>query len=167
MARSKAVKKVVKDPLVGKKVPTFKAAQLTGEQTLSSRDLKGSWTVMYFYPRDNTSGCTLEGQNFRDQYKKFRRLGAEIIGVSPDSVKSHEKFKEKQKFPFELLSDEDHKVSEAFQVWKEKSMYGRKFFGVERSTFLISPEGKVVQAWRKVKVPGHVEEVLECLKAQQ
>ncbi len=165
MAKTKATPKV-KDPLVGKKVPRFKAPLTTGEM-LSSQDLKGQWTVLYFYPKDNTSGCTLQGQNFRDQYKKFKKLGAEVIGVSPDSIKSHEKFIEKQSFPFELLSDEDKKVSEAFQVWKEKSMYGRKYFGVERSTFLISPEGKVVQAWRKVKVPGHVDEVLECLKTQQ
>lgn len=165
MAKAKS-KTTEKDPLEGKKAPAFRGPLTSGQQ-LQSKDLEGQWTVLYFYPRNNTSGCTRQGQDFRDQYKKFRRLGAQVIGVSTDKLSSHEKFKEKQDFPFELLSDEEKKVSEAFKVWKEKSMYGRKYFGIERSTFLISPERKVVKAWRKVKVPGHVAEVLEHLKELQ
>lgn len=149
--------------LEGKKVPRF-SGPLTNGKTLSSTDLAKGWTVLYFYPKDNTSGCTLQGQNFRDQYRKFQNLGVQVVGISPDSLKSHEKFKDKQSFPFELLSDEDKSVAEAFKVWKEKSMYGRKYFGVERSTFLVAPGGKVYKEWRKVKVPGHVDEVLSTVK---
>lgn len=161
-------KKAVKAPafsasLEGKPVPSFKGPMTSGK-TLSSADLSSGWTVLYFYPKDNTSGCTLEGQNFRDQYRRFQDLGVKIVGVSPDSVASHERFKSAQKFPFELLSDEDKSICEAFRVWKEKSMYGRKYFGVERSTFLIGPGGKIIKEWRKVKVPGHVDEVLATVK---
>ncbi len=143
----------------GKKVPSGKFP-VTGGSSLNLADLKKA--VVYFYPKDNTSGCTLEGQDFTAQYKKFKSKGFEIYGVSPDSLKSHDKFKEKYKFPFELISDEDKKLCEKFGVWVEKSMYGRKYMGVERSTFLIKG-GKIAKEWRKVKVKGHVAEVLESL----
>jgi peroxiredoxin Q/BCP len=119
---------------------------------------------MYFYPKDSTPGCTTEGQDFRDNYKKFKKLNAEIIGVSRESIKSHENFKLKQSFPFELLSDPDEKVCKAFDVMKLKSMYGRQYIGIDRSTFLINVEGKVIKEWRMVKVTGHVEEVLAAVK---
>jgi thioredoxin-dependent peroxiredoxin len=115
---------------------------------------------VYFYPKDATSGCTQEGEAFRDLYAKFRKAGVEIVGVSPDSVASHEKFKSKYGFPFELLSDEEREACRLFDVWKEKSMYGRKYMGVERSTFLLDGKGVLRREWRKVKVPGHADEVL-------
>ena len=119
---------------------------------------------MFFYPKDNTPGCTLEGQDFRDNHNKFLQLNAEILGISRDSLKSHENFKEKQKFPFQLLSDPDEKMCKAFDVIKEKSMYGKKYIGVDRSTFLVNAEGTIIKEWRSVKVKGHVEEVLKTLK---
>ncbi len=143
----------------GKKVPSGKYP-VTGGSSLNLADLKKA--VVYFYPKDNTSGCTLEGQDFTAQYKKFKSKGYEIYGVSPDSLKSHDKFKDKYKFPFELISDEDKKLCEKFGVWVEKSMYGRKYMGVERSTFLIKG-GKIAKEWRKVRVKGHVADVLESL----
>lgn len=126
-------------------------------------DFKGQWLVLYFYPKDNTSGCTTQGQNFRDSFKKFQKKNAVIFGVSRDSLASHEKFKAKQEFPFELISDSEETLCELFDVIKLKNMYGKKVRGVERSTFLFSPDGKLVQEWRKVKVPGHVEEVLAAI----
>lgn len=151
---SKAVKKT--------KAPAFKAMSTTGE-VLDSKNLKGQKYVIYFYPKDNTSGCTMEGEAFRDLYKKFKKHNVEIFGVSRDSLASHEKFKEKHKFPFELLSDPEEKVCKAFDVIKMKSLYGRKFMGIERSTFFIDEKGMIAQEWRKVKVPGHVEKVLEAV----
>jgi len=128
------------------------------------KDYRGDrWVVLYFYPRDNTSGCTAEACDFRDQWVEFDRVGATVLGVSPDSIASHQAFAERHQLPFPLLSDPDKTALQAYGVWKEKSLYGRKFMGVERSTFLISPEGKIVQAWRKVKVPGHVAAVLKTL----
>jgi peroxiredoxin Q/BCP len=121
--------------------------------------------VLYFYPKDNTPGCTTQGADFRDRYKEFKRLGVEIYGISRDSLKSHEGFKAKLKFPFELLSDPDEAVCSAFGVMKDKSMYGRKVRGIERSTFVIDEKGKLAREWRGVKVPGHVEEVLNFVKA--
>ena len=118
------------------------------------------YCVVYFYPKDSTPGCTTEGQDFRDNYKLFKNLNTEIIGVSRDSIKSHENFKDKQSFPFELLSDPDEKMCKAFDVIKMKSMYGKEYLGIDRSTFLISSNGKVVKEWRSVKVKGHVDEVL-------
>jgi peroxiredoxin Q/BCP len=115
---------------------------------------------VYFYPKDSTSGCTREGEAFRDLYPKFRKAGIEIVGVSPDGVASHEKFKDKFGFPFALLADEDKVACQLFGVWKEKSMYGRKYMGVERSTFLLDAKGVLRREWRKVKVPGHADEVL-------
>ena len=142
-----------------RKVPAF-TLPATGGRDWRLADASGKRLVVYFYPKDATSGCTQEGQAFRDLYPKFRKAGVEIVGVSPDSVASHEKFKAKYGFPFALLSDEDKAACELFGVWKEKSMYGKKYMGVERSTFLIDSKGVLRQEWRKVKVPGHAEEVL-------
>ncbi|HEX5649930.1 MAG TPA: peroxiredoxin [Steroidobacteraceae bacterium] len=142
-----------------RKVPAF-ALPATGGSQWTLADATGKGLVVYFYPKDATSGCTSEGEAFRDLYPKFRKAGVAIVGVSPDSVASHEKFKQKYGFPFELLSDEDKVACRLFDVWKEKSMYGRKYMGVERSTFLIDGKGVLRREWRKVKVPGHAEEVL-------
>ena len=147
----------------GKKCPAFKGDSTSG-LTLSNKDFDGKNLVIYFYPKDSTPGCTTEGQDFRDNYKNFKKLNTEILGVSRDSVKSHENFKLKQSFPFELLSDPDEKMCKSFDVMKMKSMYGREYMGVDRSTFLINKEGKVVKEWRSVKVKGHVDEVLEETK---
>lgn len=149
--------------LLGKNCPKFKA-ECTSNKILSNNDFEGQNLVIYFYPKDSTPGCTTEGQEFRDQYKLFKKYNTEIIGVSRDSIKSHENFKLKQSFPFELLSDPDEKVCKAFDVMKLKSMYGREYIGVDRSTFLINAKGKVVKEWRSVKVKGHVDEVLEAVK---
>ena len=148
---------------VGKNVPDF-TLPATGEQDISLSDFKGSNVVIYFYPRDSTPGCTTEGQNFRDLINTFRRRKTVILGISRDSIKSHENFKAKQEFPFELLSDADEKACKLFDVIKEKNMYGRKVMGIERSTFLIDGSGKLRREWRKVKVKGHVDEVLEAIK---
>jgi len=121
--------------------------------------------VLYFYPKDNTPGCTTQGADFRDRHKEFRRAGTEVFGISRDSLKSHEGFKAKMKFPFELLADPEEKVCGAFGVMKDKNMYGRKVRGIERSTFVIDEKGKLAREWRGVKVPGHVEEVLNFVKA--
>jgi peroxiredoxin Q/BCP len=144
-----------------RKVPAF-SLPATGGKPWKLGDAAGRALVVYFYPKDATSGCTKEGEAFRDLYPKFRKAGVEIVGVSPDSVASHEKFRQKFAFPFELLSDESKSACQLFDVWKEKSMYGRKYMGVERSTFLIDGEGVLRREWRKVKVPGHAEEVLEA-----
>ena len=125
---------------------------------------RGTPVVVFFYPKDNTSGCMQEGVAFADLHDAFRRAGAEVVGVSPDSLASHEKFRTKMGFPFELLSDEDHKACTLFDVWKEKSMYGRKYMGVERSTFLIDEQGALLREWRKVKVSGHADEVLDVVR---
>ncbi len=148
----------------GKKVPAFKLPA-TGEQELGLADFEGRKLVLYFYPKDDTPGCTTEGQGFRDHYEDFREAGAEIVGVSRDSVAKHEKFKAKYDFPFELISDADEELCNIFNVMREKNMYGRKVMGVERSTFLIDEKGVLREEWRKVKVPGHVEEVLEAVKS--
>jgi thioredoxin-dependent peroxiredoxin len=145
----------------GAKVPPF-SLPVTGGGTWSLKDAAGRKLVIYFYPRDLTSGCTREAQDFRDLYPKFRRAGAEVIGVSRDSVASHEKFTAKESLPFPLLADADEKVCKLFDVIKQKSLYGRKYLGVERSTFLLDGTGRLAQEWRKVKVPGHAEEVLEA-----
>lgn len=156
-------KKATNSSLEGKKVPKFKA-EVTPEGTIKSADFKGQKTVVYFYPKDSTPGCTQEGQDFRDNYRKFKNKGVRIFGVSKDSLASHEKFKTKHKFPFELISDPEESMCKAFDVMKMKNMYGKKFLGIERSTFLIDEDGKIVKEWRKVKVPGHVEEVLKAAK---
>ncbi|MDA8541384.1 peroxiredoxin [Gammaproteobacteria bacterium] len=149
--------------LEGKKCPKFKA-ECTSELNLSNEDFIGKNLVIYFYPKDSTPGCTTEGQEFRDNYKSFKKLNTDILGVSRDSVKSHENFKSKQEFPFELLSDPDEKVCKAFDVMKLKSMYGREYIGVDRSTFLVSAKGIILKEWRSVKVKGHVEDVLSSVK---
>lgn len=127
-------------------------------------DYRGKWLVLYFYPKDSTPGCTTEGQDFNALLTKFRRAGAEILGVSRDSVKSHNNFIAKQGFRFDLVSDADEALCQAFAVIKEKNMYGKKVMGIERSTFLIDPQGRVAESWRGLKVPGHAEAVLEALK---
>lgn len=137
----------------------------TSEQQISLTSLHGSKVVLYFYPRDATPGCTTESQNFRDSIDAFTTAGAVVLGISQDSVASHEKFKAKQAMPFELLSDEEGHVCRAYDVIKLKKMYGKEFDGIERSTFLIDAEGTLRQVWRKVKVPGHVDEVLEAVQA--
>ena len=147
---------------LNKKVPNFKVS-VTGKSELDSRDLLGKKVVIYFYPKDNTPGCTTEGENFRDLYPKFQKLNTEIYGVSRESIKSHEGFIKKFNFPFELISDPNELLCNLFDVIKEKSMYGKKYLGIERSTFLIDEKGKLIKEWRKVKVPGHAQEVLESI----
>jgi peroxiredoxin Q/BCP len=137
----------------------------TGGKDIALKSYKGKALVVYFYPKDNTPGCTQEGQDFRDQYKAFVKAGAEVLGISKDSVRSHENFKSKFSFPFDLLADTDGVACKAFDVIKEKSMYGKKYMGVERSTFLFDPKGQLVREWRGVKVKGHADEVLEAVKA--
>ena len=134
------------------------------EKEFSLNDFKGQKVILYFYPKDNTSGCTQEACDFRDNINRLANY-ATLIGVSHDSVKSHKSFKEKQSLNFILLSDPEHKLAEKFEVWKEKSMYGRKYMGIERSTFILDKNGKIEKEWRKVKVKGHVDEVIEYLKA--
>lgn len=132
------------------------------EKGFSLNDFKGQRVILYFYPKDNTSGCTQEACDFRDNINRLTNY-ATVIGVSPDSIKSHQSFKEKQNLNFILLSDPEHKLAEKFEVWKEKSMYGRKYMGIERSTFILGKDGKIEKEWRKVKVKGHVDEVIEYI----
>jgi peroxiredoxin Q/BCP len=149
--------------MLNKKVADFTAPATGGAFKLSAQ--RGRPVVLYFYPKDNTPGCTMEGTQFRDLYKKFEKAGAVVVGVSRDSLKSHESFKAKMEFPFELISDADEKLCKQFGVIKMKNMYGRQVRGIERSTFLIDGKGTLVQEWRGVKVPGHAEAVLEAVKA--
>ena len=148
----------------GKKVPAF-TLPATSDKMLRPADFKGRKLVLFFYPKDDTPGCTTEGQGFRDHYKAFQDAGADIVGVSRDSVASHEKFKAKYEFPFELIADTEQELCTLFNVMREKNMYGRKVMGVERSTFLIDEKGVLRAEWRKVKVPGHVEAVLDAVQA--
>ena len=150
----------MKAPKVGTKAPIFKG-ECTSNKTADLSTLKGKKVVLYFYPKDSTPGCTTEGQDFRDLYKKFTKANTIIFGISRDSLPSHEKFKENQSFPFELISDPNEKICNQYNVIKEKNMYGRKYMGIDRSTFLINEKGKLIKEWRKVKVKGHVEEVLK------
>jgi thioredoxin-dependent peroxiredoxin len=136
----------------------------TGGGTFKLSDQRGKKLVVYFYPKDNTPGCTVEGADFRDRYKEFRKAGAEVVGVSRDSIQSHEGFKAKMKFPFELISDAKEELCAQFGVMKMKNMYGKKVRGIERSTFVMDGEGGLAREWRGVKVPGHVEEVLNFVK---
>ncbi len=149
---------------VGEKVADF-SLPATGDQTIRLSDLAGKNVVLYFYPKDSTPGCTQEGQDFRDQHSEFEALDTVIFGVSRDGLKSHENFKAKQGFPFELLSDKDETLCGQFDVIKQKNMYGKQVMGVERSTFLIDKAGVLRKEWRGVKVKGHVDEVLEAVKA--
>lgn len=151
---------------VGQSVADF-SLPATGDQTLRLSQFRGQYVVLYFYPKDNTPGCTTESQDFRDQIERFQALNAVVLGVSRDGVKSHENFRAKYQFPFDLLSDKDETLCQQFGVLKEKNMYGKKVMGIERSTFLIDPEGVLQQEWRKVKVDGHVDAVLAALEAQQ
>lgn len=177
-AKTKATKKVQKSTkpkvkkaakasskvLVGKSTPAFSAA-VTGGKTVSLAEMKGKKIVLYFYPKDSTPGCTLEGHDFTRLHKEFKKAGAEIFGVSRDSMKSHEKFKEKECYSIDLLSDEDEKLCQIFDVIKMKNMYGRQVRGIERSTFVIDTDGKLKKEWRGVKVAGHAEEVLNFIKS--
>ena len=144
-------------------VPDFEAPA-TGGKTFRLRDARGAPLVLYFYPKDNTPGCTDEGRQFRDLYPEYQRLGCAIYGVSRDSLKSHENFKEKMSFPFDLLSDPDERVCEMFGVMKMKNMYGKQVRGIERSTFLIDKDGYLRKEWRGVKVPEHARAVLDAVK---
>ncbi len=148
----------IKQPI---KTPSFAA---TGGEDIALQDLQGQIVVLYFYPRDNTPGCTREGQDFRDLYKDFQKAGAQIIGVSRDSLKTHENFSAKHEFPFPLIADPDETLCNYFGVIKEKNMYGKKVMGIERSTFLIDAKGNIAHAWRKVKVPDHAAAVLEQVR---
>jgi len=147
----------------GKKAPDFKLKNQNGK-TISLNDFKGKNVVLYFYPKDDTSGCTAEACSFRDDFPKFEKTDAVILGVSPDSVESHKKFEKKYNLTFDLLSDENKEVLEEYDVWKEKNMYGRKYMGVVRTTYIIDPDGKIKKIFNKVKVNGHNKEVLEALK---
>jgi len=149
---------------IGEQVANF-SLPATGDKTVSLDDFKGSNLIIYFYPKDSTPGCTLEGQNFRDLFAKFQSSGTAVLGVSRDGLKAHENFKAKQKFPFDLLSDAEEKLCKQFDVIHEKNMYGRKFMGIVRSTFLLDGEGVLQKEWRKVRVKGHAEEVLEAVKS--
>lgn len=151
-------------PTLNRVVADF-TADATGDKQIRLKDLRGQNVVLYFYPKDSTPGCTQEGLDFKALHTKFRRQKTVILGVSRDSLKSHEKFREKQGYPFDLLSDPDEKLCKQFDVIHEKNMYGKKVLGVVRSTFLIDKDGKLRGEWRKVKVKGHAEEVLEAVRA--
>ena len=151
-------------PVIGKKVSDFTVPTTAGED-FNLSDARGKALVLYFYPKDATSGCTVEAQEFRDLSASFKRAGAVVLGISRDSLKSHAKFREKEALPFHLLSDADEAVCKLFDVIREKSLYGRKYLGIERSTFLIDDKGVLRHEWRKVKVAGHAQEVLEALRA--
>ncbi|WP_339229106.1 thioredoxin-dependent thiol peroxidase [Oceanobacillus sp. FSL K6-2867] len=148
---------------IGKQVEDFTLPSQSGEQ-VSLSDLKGKHVVLYFYPKDMTPGCTTEACDFRDQHESFAELDAVIIGISPDPAESHQKFINKHELPFLLLADEDHKIAEMFDVWKLKKNFGKEYYGIERSTFIIDKEGKLQKEFRKVRVKGHVEEALEFIK---
>ncbi|MFC2135521.1 thioredoxin-dependent thiol peroxidase [Bacteroidota bacterium] len=147
----------------GLKAPAFTLPDSNGKK-VSLKDFIGKKVVIYFYPKDNTPGCTTEACSFRDEYPNFKKLRTAVLGVSADSIESHKKFSDKHELPFTLLSDTDKKVLEKYGVWKEKSMYGRKYMGIERTTVVIDEKGKVIKIFPKVKVKGHVEEVLEYVK---
>lgn len=148
----------------GKKAPAFALKNQAGE-TVKLAELKGKYVVLYFYPKDNTPGCTTEACDFRDNHARLKKQDVVVLGVSPDSEKSHQGFIKKHELPFDLLVDADHEVAEKYGAWGEKSLYGRKFMGLIRSTFLIGPDGVLVKAWPKVKVAGHVDEVSEAIAA--
>ena len=150
--------------VIGRKAPDFKAPNQDGN-IISLKDFKDSWIVLYFYPKDDTEGCTKEACSFRDNMEDLTSIGAVVIGVSPDGVKSHGKFIKKYDLNFNLVSDENKKIVEKYGVWAEKSMYGRKYMGVLRTTFIINPKGKLVKIYDKVKVEGHTEAIIEDIKA--
>lgn len=146
----------------GDNAPEFCLSDMDGNEKCLS-DLRGNYAVVYFYPKDMTSGCTREAHDFTEQLDRFNEVNVPVIGISPDSPERHRKFIEKNDLKITLLSDEDHKVLEKYQVWQKKKMYGKEFYGVVRTTFIIDPEGKIAKAWHKVKVPGHVNEVVSTL----
>ena len=147
----------------GDQAPQFSLPADDGS-VVTRESLRGKNVVLYFYPKDDTSGCTKEACDFRDAFPRFGKIDAEVIGVSPDSIESHRKFKKKYQLPFRLLADESHKLSDAFGVWKEKSMYGRNYMGIERTTAIIDRQGRVARTFPKVRVPGHVQEVEAALR---
>ncbi|MBI1276470.1 thioredoxin-dependent thiol peroxidase [bacterium] len=151
-------------PQAGDKAPAFNALPASGGQTLSLKDYAGKKLVLYFYPKDDTPGCTTEGIDFSHAKHEFEKLGAVILGASKDSPKSHDKFCQKHSLTIDLVSDESGSLCEAYGVWVEKSMYGKKYMGIERATFLIDEQGIVRQVWRSVKVPGHVQDVLAAVR---
>jgi len=155
---------MIEDSMVGEEAPMFCLPDAR-EREVCLEDYSGKWLVLYFYPRDNTSACTLEARTFSEELDDFAALKAEIVGVSPDTVVSHKKFIDSKELKLCLLSDVQHEIMEKYGVWKKKRMYGREFMGVERSTFLIDPEGIIRGVWRKVKVPGHIEEVKKTLQS--
>lgn len=147
---------------IGKKAPAFSLPSVSGRQ-VALKDFTGKKVVLYFYPKDNTPGCTQEACDFRDNIARVQAAGAVVLGVSADSIASHEKFREKYELPFELLTDEDHAMMDKYGVWKEKMNYGRTYMGIERTTVLIDEEGVVMRVWSKVKVKGHVDQVLAAI----
>jgi thioredoxin-dependent peroxiredoxin len=147
---------------IGDKLPAFKG--LTAEGPLSAKDLAGANAVLYFYPKDDTPGCTIEACAFRDNLPKFKKMNAKIFGISKDNLDSHRKFAEKYELPFTLVSDEDGSICEAFGTWVEKNNYGKKYMGIERATYLADESGVIRRIWRNVKAAGHAEEVLEAVK---
>lgn len=151
-------------PATGSKAPDFKAAASNG-QTIRLSQFKGKVVVLYFYPKDNTSGCTKEACGFRDSFKMLQGAGVTVLGVSPDSITSHEKFIAKYQLPFLLLADEDHKIAEAYGVWQQKSLYGRQYMGIARTTFVIDAAGKIAHVFANVKAAGHDQEVLDWIGA--
>jgi peroxiredoxin Q/BCP len=151
------------DPLLGNPLPAFDLPT-DGDGRATNADFAGKTLVLYLYPKDDTSGCTKESQGFAERYGDFQAAGADVVGLSKDGVKSHDKFKAKYGFPFTLLADEETKLIDALGSWVEKSMYGRKYMGTDRSTFIVDADGVIRHVWRKVKVPGHVDDVLEAVK---
>ena len=149
--------------IIGKEAPNFELIANTGEKVMLS-DFRGKYVVLYFYPKDMTPGCTTQACDFRDQHQNFSDLNAVILGVSPDPQDKHEKFRIKHELPFLLLVDEDHQVADKYDVWKLKKNFGKEYMGIERSTFIINPNGDLIKEWRKVKVKGHVEEALNYIK---
>ncbi|MBU5690293.1 MAG: thioredoxin-dependent thiol peroxidase [Candidatus Aenigmatarchaeota archaeon] len=149
---------------VGDPVPDIKVKDMNGKD-INLKDFKGKKLVVYFYPKDDTPGCTVEACSFRDNNEKIEKMGAKVIGISADSIDSHKKFSSKHKLSFMLLSDSEHKLAEAFGVWKQKSFMGKKFFGIERSTFIIDEKGKIAYIFQKVKPQGHAEEVIKVLES--
>jgi thioredoxin-dependent peroxiredoxin len=150
---------------IGDKAPDF-TLPTDGDGSVTLSKLKGKNVVLYFYPKDDTTGCTAEACAFRDTFPRFKKLDAAVIGISRDSVASHDKFKKKYELPFTLAADTEGKVTEAYGVWVEKSMYGRKYMGIERATFVIDEKGKIAQIWHKVKVPGHADEVMKAVSGK-
>ena len=155
--------KLRKPPAIGRVAPNFRLPA-TGNQVIELKSLRGQQVVLYFYPKDNTSGCTTEAKDFATRHVAFRRANTVILGVSRDSLESHEKFRQKHNLPFDLLADTDEKICKLYDVLREKNLYGRKVIGIERSTFLIDANGRLRQQWRKVRVKGHVEEVLAAAR---